>query len=211
MTAGRPRRDLLLALCPVTDGLVVDVGADHGLVASAIAARGGRVIATERAPNRIGRRDVPWIVADGLAPLRTVAVAIIAGMGAHTIAGILGRGPRPTVAVVVHATDNPPALRGWLAANGWRIDAEALAREAGRFAEVIRAVPGDEPATGLELAFGPRLLAGDDPLLVEHLRELHAHHAALAAATRHVPHKHAGFSARVAFLAAALVARGIPL
>lgn len=198
--AGRDRREALAALCP-RGGLIVDVGADHGHVAHAVGA-----VATERAPNRIGRRDVPWIVADGLAPFSRVDVAIIAGMGAHTIAGILARGPRPELAVVVHAQDDPPALRLWLAANGWRIDAERLAREAGRFAEVIRAVPGDEPATGLKLAFGPRLLDDGDPLLDEHLAELEQYYAELAARTAaaggaRASDAHAGFVARAAFAA----------
>ncbi len=140
---------------------IVDVGADHGHVAHALGA-----VATERMPHRIGRRDVSWVIADGLAAFRSVDVAIIAGMGALTIAGILERGPRPDV-IVVHCPDDPPVLRRWLAANGWRIDAEGLAREAGRFAEVIRARPGIEPSAGFELDFGPRL--SKDPLWREHV------------------------------------------
>ncbi|MEQ1566602.1 MAG: tRNA (adenine(22)-N(1))-methyltransferase TrmK [Myxococcota bacterium] len=207
MSRGRARRDLLIALCPRVDGLVVDVGADHGHVAHAVGA-----IATERAPQRIGRRDVPWVVADGLAPFREVDVAIVAGMGAHTIAKILDRGPRPRVAVVVHAPDDPPELRLWLAANGWRIDEERLAPEAGRFAEVIRAVPGVESATGNELRFGPRLLSGDDPLLPEHLAELEAYHRDLARVTAdRAPDKCALFDASATFLRGWRVRRGFSL
>lgn len=176
--------------------MIVDVGADHGHVAHAVGA-----IATEAAPGRIGRRDVPWVIADGLAPFRHVDIAIVAGMGALTIARILAAAPRPTRAVVVHAQDDPPVLRAWLAANGWRIDAEALAPEASRFAEVIRAVPGVELATGPRLAFGPRLLAGGDPHLDAHLRHLHAHHARLAAQTASAdPRRSAEEQAKAAFL-----------
>lgn len=174
---GRDRRERLVELCPPAR-VVVDVGADHGHVAHAL-----RAVATERDPRRIGRRDVPWVVADGLLPFREVDVAVVAGMGWRTLAGILERGPRPRVAVVVHAQDDPPALRRWLASHGWRIDAERLAREAGRFAEVIRAVPGEEPARGLVLEYGPRLRADGDPLLAEHLAELHAWLADLACET----------------------------
>jgi tRNA A22 N-methylase len=163
---GAGRRRLLVALCP-RDRLVVDVGADHGHVAHAL---GG--IATERLPHRIGRRDVRWVVADGLSPFREVPVAVIAGLGARSIQRILARGPRPGV-LVAHAPDDPGALRVWLAEDGWRIDAEGLAREGNRFAEVLRAVPGRETAAGLALELGPRLLEGDDPLLrawMEHTR-----------------------------------------
>jgi len=176
--------------------VIVDVGADHGHVAHAVGA-----IATEAAPERIGRRDVPWVIGDGLAPFRHVDIAIVAGMGALTIARILSAGPRPTRAVVVHAQDDPPVLRAWLAANGWRIDAEALAPEASRYAEVVRAVPGVEPASGLHLAFGPVLLAGDDPHLAAHLRHLHAHHARLAVQTASAdPRRSAEEQAKAAFL-----------
>jgi tRNA A22 N-methylase len=161
----------------IRDGdVVVDVGADHGHVAHALGA-----IATEAAENRIGRRDVPWVVGDGLTPFDRVDVAVVAGMGWRTIARILDAGPRPTRAAILHAQDDPPSLRIWLADHGWRIDAEALAPEAGRFAEVVRAVPGVETATGHTLAFGPVLLAGDDPHLAAHLAELGRYYDGLAA------------------------------
>jgi tRNA A22 N-methylase len=201
---GRDRRRLLVELTPPGE-IVVDVGADHGHVAAELGA-----IATERQPRRAGRGDVAWVIADGLAPFRRVDVAIIAGMGARTIAGILERGPRPAVAVL-HAQDDPPRLRRWLAANGWRIDAEGLAREARRFAEVIRVVPGAEPHTGLHLELGPQLLASDDPLLLDHLRQLIGHYSRIAVATRDTAADvHADASARVRFLEAELSRRSGP-
>ena len=198
MSRGAPRRRALVDLVP--DGReVIDVGADHGHVAHALGA-----IATERRPGRRGRGDVPWVVADGLRPFREVDVAVIAGMGAHTILGILDRGPRPRT-LVAHAPDDPAALRVGLAARGWRIDAERLAREAGRFAEVLRAVPGDEPATGLALEFGPRLLASGDPLLAEHLAHQARWLQGIADATAEAdPDKHAWASERAAFARAHL-------
>jgi tRNA A22 N-methylase len=168
---------VLVELAPAGD-VVVDVGADHGHVAAALSA-----IATERQPGRAGRADVPWVIADGLQPFRHVDVAIIAGMGALTIAGILERGPRPSTAVL-HAQDDPPRLRRWLAANGWRIEAERLAPEAGRFAEVLRVVEGHEESSGLWLEHGPRLLRGDDPLLEAHLEQLIGHYGRIVADTR---------------------------
>lgn len=150
-------------MCPPGD-VVVDVGADHGRVAASLCA-----IATERAPHLTTRRPgLRWVVADGLLPFRNVDVAVIAGMGARTISGILDRGPTPAVAVL-HAQDDPPHLRRWLAAHGWRIDAERLAPEGGKFAEVLRAVRGVETATGLRLDYGPRLLHDGDPWLPAHL------------------------------------------
>lgn len=199
--AGRARREVLISLCPEGE-VIVDVGADHGHVAAAVGA-----IATERQPHRAGRSDVRWVIADGLRPFRRVDVAIIAGMGAHTIASILEAGPTPAVAVL-HAPDDPIALRRWLASHGWRIEAEALAPEARRFAEVIRAVPGQETAEGMELDFGPRLLRSDDPWLLAHLEQLIGYHGGLAEATAdRAPDIAVVASARATFLGGQLAAR----
>ena len=165
---------------------IVDVGADHGHVAHALGA-----IATERMPHRAGRGDVPWVIADGLRPFRSVDVAIIAGMGALTIAGILERGPRPSTAVL-HCPDDPPRLRRWLAENHWKIEAEGLAPEGRRVAEVIRVVQGQETASGMDLDYGPLLPA--DPLWGRHLQQLLGHWQSISDQTRgrdSVAHAHA--------------------
>jgi len=192
------RRAVIAAMVPA-GRRVIDVGADHGHLAHAIGA-----IATERLPHRAGRSDVRWVIADGLAPFREVDVAVIAGMGADTIARILARGPRPALAVL-HAQDAPPRLRSWLARNGWRIDAEALAPEARRFAEVVRVVPGTESATGLVLHYGPRLLDGG-PWVVEHLTQRRAEWQGIAQATVHVPNRHKEALEHINFLDQRLLA-----
>lgn len=193
--AGRARRELLVQMTPQAE-VIVDVGADHGHVAAAVGA-----IAVERMPNRAGRGDVPWVICDGLSGFSNVDVAIIAGMGAKTIAGILERGPTPTVAVL-HAPDDPGLLRQWLAKHGWIIEAEGLAPEAGRYAEVIRVRRGTETATGLTLEFGPRLLSDGDPLLHAHLTHLRGYWAQLAKQTQgRAPEKHRQQHARAVFLA----------
>jgi len=192
---GRARRNAIISLCPV-DQTIIDVGADHGYVAETL-----NGIATERQPHRIRRPHVvSWVVADGLAPFRRVPVAVIAGMGAHTIAKILSRGPRPEVAVL-HAADDPVRLRHYLSANDWRIDAEALAPEAGAYAQILRAVPGTEQASGLHLEFGPRLLENGHPLLRAHLTQLRRWWRQLATQTeRTAPERHGQAAARVRFI-----------
>ena len=177
MKKGRARRELILSLVPA-GRQVIDVGADHGHVAARI----DGAIATKRMPHRraiAADRGIRWVVADGLAPFRTVDVAIIAGMGSKTIEGILTRGPAPQVAIL-HAPDDPQRLRTWLGANGWRIEDEGLAPEGRAFAEVVRVVPGAEAATGLTLAYGPLLLRSRDPHLRAHLQHHHDYHADLA-------------------------------
>jgi len=189
MRVSRDRRAALVAFVQAVarpGDRVFDVGADHGHVAHAV---GG--IATERAPGRSGRSDVPWVLADGLRGLRPADVAIVAGMGFRTIAGILERGPTPRHAVL-HAPDDPQGLRLWLGANGFRIEDETLATEGPRFAEVIRVVPGVEPHHGEALALGPLLCRRGHPLLIPHLERLRHRLAALASATEgRQPDKHA--------------------
>lgn len=176
--AGDARLERLFELAQPVRGVVVDVGSDHGRIAEGLLARaepGAQVISTERRSHRLSRDTrVPCVVADGLAPFRQVDLAVIAGMGPHAILGILSRGPRPARAVV-HSPDRTDTLRQGLKDQGWRIDAEALAPEGRRFAEVLRIVPGDEPASGHLLWFGPRLWAGDDPLLADHVASVTAH------------------------------------
>lgn len=175
---------------------VVDVGADHGHLAALLGA-----VATEKKPGIPKNRDVPWVIMDGLRAFRAVDVAIIAGMGARTIAGILDAPPRPSM-VIAHADDEPWTLRTWLAEHGWQIEAERLALQGDRFCELIRAVPGQEPARGVDLELGPCLLAGDDPLLrpwAEDARQRWRHLAAVASSD---PVRSARFAARADRLAA---------
>jgi tRNA A22 N-methylase len=111
-------------------------------------------------------------VADGLAPFRKVDVAVITGMGAHTILRILREGPTPTAAIV-HAPEYSDRLRRGLAEQGWRIVNERLAPEANRYAEVIHIERGDELNRGYQLEFGP--LLSNDPLHLDHANQLLGH------------------------------------
>ncbi|MEN0062478.1 MAG: tRNA (adenine(22)-N(1))-methyltransferase TrmK [Myxococcota bacterium] len=197
--SGRPRRDAIVALCPkgAPGNIVVDVGADHGRIAQRIGA-----IATERMPHRRSGVTVRWVIADGLRPFRHVDGVVIAGMGARTIGRILSEGPTPSWAVL-HAQDDPITLRHWLAAHGYRIEAEGLAEEAGRFAEICRVRPGEETSTGRWLSFGPRLLRDGAPHLQAHLEELRTYYTDLAQQTQgHEVHQ--TYAGHAAFLDARL-------
>ncbi len=198
---GRARRQAIVSLVP-PGRRVIDVGCDHGHVARALGA-----IGTERRAQRLPRnRDIPLVVADGLACFRHVDVAVITGIGAWQIGRILSMGPRPEVAVL-HAPDRPGHLRRWCAANGWCIDAERLAPEGGRYAEVIRVVPGREPHAGLLLAFGPML--SEDPLVRAHAAQLSEWwRGILGKVELHDPGKAAEARAWLAFLTQYLHPRG---
>lgn len=187
------RLDVLAAMVP-EGGLIVDVGADHGRLAKRIGA-----IATERHPRRRAGGDGVWVIADGLRPFRHVDTAIIAGMGARTIAAILAAGPPPTH-VVAHADDDPALLRTLLASAGWQIEAEDLGWNGTRLAEVLRVRRGIEPHDGLVLHHGPILLSRTDLLARQHFERKLQHwrlieHVTLVHATEraHEAGQHARF------------------
>lgn len=162
------RLDVIVSLVPTgpSDRVIVDVGCDHGHTVAAVPGAFG----TERLPHRLPRRDdIPMVVADGLKPFRHVDVAIVTGMGPRLVRDVLRSGARPALAVV-HSPQGPGDLRELLAADGWRIEAEALGWEGRRFAEVMRVVPGHEAHSGLELRFGPLLC--HDPWVGWHARHL---------------------------------------
>ena len=153
--ARSPRLRVIAEL--VTDGgpgatPVVDIGADHGRLANALGA-----LAVERLPHRRAATSGVWLISDGLTALRGVGTAVVAGMGADRIAGILATSD--ATRAVLHAQDDPARLRVWLATHGWRIVDERVAPEGRGWAEIIAAERGTEPTTGAELRLGPRLAA----------------------------------------------------
>jgi tRNA (adenine22-N1)-methyltransferase len=105
-----------------------DIGAGDGQVALALARRGVRVIATElraasfaRLPAALERRR-----GDGLSVLRPGEVegAVVAGMGARTIAGMLEGGGEVALGLswlVLQPQQHASRLEGWLARAGYRL------------------------------------------------------------------------------------------
>lgn len=173
-TGGRARLDKILELAaPYCRGVVADVGCDHGHTSKRLRDLGTAdvVLSIERRSHRLPRRrDLDLVVSDGLRAIRRVDLAVVTGMGPAAILGILAIRPE---CAVVHSPDRTDTLRQGLADAGWRIDAEALAPEGRGYAEVIRVLPGEEPASGHALWFGPKLL--DDPLVAAHRALVLAH------------------------------------
>ncbi len=128
MTRLPARLRAVLALVP-PGSRVADIGSGHGMLATALAARGDVVIATERshpaaellrATLAVTAPHVEVRVGDGLAPLGRgeVDVAVIAGMGGRSIVAIMeGGGPVPPSVVLQPAQDNQ-LLERWIDARG---------------------------------------------------------------------------------------------
>lgn len=169
-----------------------DIGCDHGRLSIGLLQRGlaTRVIATElSAPSLEKARRLAQItnradqmdfrVGSGLSVLAQgeAEELAICGMGGALIADILAAAAQP-LAGAVHCVLQPmrgvEALRRYLFSAGYRIEAERIALDQGRYYQVMRAVSGRDafPPGWPEGCFllGPKSLA--DPLLPALLRHM---------------------------------------
>jgi len=173
---------------------VADIGTDHAFLPAYLVREKGcrRIIATEvnagpfgRAVETVSRYCVGDAVelrmGDGLTVLHPgeAEVVVIAGIGGATIVDILTAGADTLAGVrrlVLQPMGGGEIVRRWLDRHGFRIVAEDLVKEDGRFYEIIVAEPG-EMAVGREIMYlvGPTLLAEHHPLLAEYLAGLAAH------------------------------------
>ncbi len=175
-----------------------DIGSDHARLPVALLAEGRvkRVLIIEKTPGprevarasveRAGlSRQVEVRLGDGFAPIQRgeVESASLTGLGARTILGILNRaGEGLPPQLVLQPNDTAVPLRAWAAKSGYHLTEEALAPGFWTYGvvQLTRAAGPDPAYTGLPpdlaLAWGPHLLARQDPLLLAQLR---AHEARL--------------------------------
>jgi tRNA (adenine22-N1)-methyltransferase len=117
-------------LVPVT-GAVADIGSGHGALAAALAARGQRVLATERTPRTEAglRRDLARLgipvatrLGEGLAPLREgeVETAVIAGIGGRSLLRILESSPWLPRWLVLQPAQDADLVEAWILARSWQ-------------------------------------------------------------------------------------------
>lgn len=180
-----PRKDAIIALVPQC-ARGAEIGADHGQISAGIL-QAGRckqmlVCDISAASLRKARRlfaslgweeQAAFAEADGLEAIETpVDAIVIAGMGAKTMTGILERGLDRIgdAALVLQANPGPEDLRAWLCAHGFRIEAETLVYDEGRYYIALRAVKGAEPLTERQTLLGPRLLENRTPLFESYLQ-----------------------------------------
>lgn len=178
---------------------VADIGSDHGRLAAALLQQGAarRVIACdisapslEKAKALAGRCGLTgrmdFRVADGLgalAPGEADAI-VIAGMGGLVMGRILREGEavaRAARRIVLQPQGNAAELRAYLYGNGYAVEAEAIALEAGRYYQLIQAhsgpprpLPPGWPPGYWEL--GPAAFAGRDPLFAPLAQKIRAGH-----------------------------------
>ncbi|MCR5175884.1 MAG: class I SAM-dependent methyltransferase [Anaerovibrio sp.] len=165
-----------------------DIGTDHAYLAIELYRlnSGRRVIAADlnAGPCAAARHTIAEAGCDGLIEVRQgdgltvlspgeVDAICIAGMGGKLEADILEAGREIVQSLsfmVLQPQNGCDYLRGWLYKNGWKIEAEKLAKVDSRLYQIIKAVPGtcDMPSEA-GLILGPVLLKERPPLFHEHL------------------------------------------
>lgn len=155
---------------------VADIGTDHGRLPAWLVASGrvpraigiddkeGPLAGARRTVARFGL-DVELRRARGCAGLAAgeVATVTVAGMGGASIVEIVAGAPVGVERVVLQPNNGEAAVRAWLGAHGWAIDAERAVWDRGRWFAVLSAARGEGiPHDDADLAYG-RVAVHVDP------------------------------------------------
>lgn len=168
-----PRLTAIAQMCGEC-AMLADIGSDHGRLGAYMLQTGmcRKVQLTdisapslEKARLLIGKLGLAgctsFCVGDGaLALNETPDVAVIAGMGGETIAGIVDRGAEKLGAarLVLQPNVAAPFLRGELARCGYMITDERIVRDGRRLYAIIAAEKGKAQYGEFELNVGPVLM-----------------------------------------------------
>ncbi len=183
-----PRLQTIVGFVENADS-VADIGCDHGLACKALIEQGraNKVIACDSSEPSLDKARrlmeesglfgrVETRVGDGLSVLARgeADTVVIAGMGGLLIRDILSAQPEKTRAVkrfVLAPNRSEFELRQYLNENDIAIVDESLAKDNGKFYQVICAAPGGALPEEDEFFFhiGRKLVEKKDPLLREYL------------------------------------------
>jgi tRNA (adenine22-N1)-methyltransferase len=155
-------------------GSAADIGADHGYLGAHLLLVGRcdfvRFVdisqeSLEKARRLIGKLRLTdraaFLVGDGAEALNApVDVAVMAGMGAELICGIIARGRAKLqeAQLVLSPNLDAPMVRRFLMESGYEITDEAMIADGRRFYPVIAARPGAAHYGRLQILAGPVLL-----------------------------------------------------
>jgi len=140
-------------------GTVADIGCDHGYLSEMLidSGKARKVIATDISEDCLDKtrlllakhdleNKIQTRLGDGLTVLKPdeVDVAVIAGMGGHEIAKILGDKSRKDGIkhFVLQPMQKSVDLRRWLAANSYVIENDECVEESGKFYDVLKVKKG---------------------------------------------------------------------
>lgn len=190
----------------VPDGAkLLDVGSDHAYLPIYLIQEGRieKALAGEvvEGPFRSAQKNVAEHrlteqievrLANGLAAFEAedqIDTIVIAGMGGRLISEILENGRAKLGAIsrlILQPNNREDELRSWLVSNGFRLLAEDILEEAGKFYEILVAEAGQQTLTDQEKRFGPFLMKQQSPAFqLRWQKELKKLEGALA----HIPEK----------------------
>lgn len=170
------------------DSKVVDIGCDHGLLdiylynnkkdISIIASDINKNALDNAIKNieKYGLKDkIEVIISDGLNNINTndIDTIVMAGMGAHTIVGILysnAKKLKKVKDIIVQSNNDVDFLRGKITKIGYYIESEELVKDASIIYTVIRFRRGHRFYTKKQLYFGPCLMKDNSDLFREKKR-----------------------------------------
>ena len=166
---------------------LADIGTDHGFVPiwlvrngvipSAIAMDVNRG-PLERAREHIAQAGLEGYIrtrlSDGLAGLRKGEAdsILIAGMGGALTQRILENDPPQSLGaaeLILQPQSEISKVREYLCRSGWKIDAEDMVLEDGKYYPMMHCVRGEMTLTPEESEFGPCLIASGHPVLRKYL------------------------------------------
>ena len=167
---------------------LADIGTDHGFVPiwlvrngvipSAIAMDVNRG-PLERAREHIAQAGLEGYIrtrlSDGLAGLckGEADSILIAGMGGALTQRILEKDPPQslgTTELILQPQSEISKVREYLCRSGWKIDAEDMVLEDGKYYPMMHCIPGKMELTPEEALYGPDLLSTRHPVLWRYLR-----------------------------------------
>lgn len=168
-------------------GLAADIGTDHALLPAALldSGRCGRMILSDISPSalanaraEIARRGLEsradLRLGDGLNVIHERCACIsILGMGGPTAAEILteGRGRLQGASLILSAHTSLPVLRLAVMDIGYHFVREFPCFDAGRFYIMMKAVPGEEELSELEIRNGKRIFESPSEFLLPWLEK----------------------------------------
>lgn len=175
----------------IPESVVVDIGTDHAYLPAHLVMEGicRKVIGVEKLAGNLEKAQktvdlfnltsrIELRCGDGFSAIGSdeqVDVAVIAGLGGRTICRILqgGAGKLDVFKYfVLQPMSDVYLLRRWLMAHGFCIKNESLAREKGRFYEIMVVEKGRQVQPDDFLSeVGPGLIENKDPLLIPYLEE----------------------------------------
>ncbi len=161
------RLQVIASMCP-SQGNLVDIGSDHGLLLQLLFKQGftSTLYGTELSEDSFQHlksqlSDLPIKIyqADGLKKLpKDVATIVITGMGGQLIQSMLeiGQAQLGSIQTLILGPQRDQALlRTWLIKHDWMIIDERFVLEDQKAYPIIKAVQGKMKLTPIELAYGP--------------------------------------------------------